>query len=256
MTGGFTSRDPLPPFSLTDPLPTTGGCTIESIYGPNFGINEIYLDNLKNTTDDPQSVNFRFHLRKYHTGQDDVIENTINISRISNSSVAQTWVTSDFLTSGTYKCAWKYDFARNHFTFDYEWLCNDKDAVNQYVTYFSCICWRHSANGMFPTQNMVQSAGFGRFAAAELHCRRPYRLKRLFVLPVRTSRVYRVLPGYCFTWKSDIWRKLDGDIMDSAVRDWKSKKHRKRGREKATLIPCCGKSTSELQLWQCLGPSS
>jgi hypothetical protein len=139
VVGIVASRDILPQFEI-DPPPTTGGCTIESIYTPHYAIEDITLD-FQDSPADPRSAIFRFWLHADHalsSNNELIIENSINISSVANSPSAQTWIDSIFVSNplNTLKCRFKYDFAINHFTLDHEWLCSDKDPNNPYVQSF------------------------------------------------------------------------------------------------------------------------
>jgi hypothetical protein len=133
ITGSVTSRSNLPQFdSALDPPPTTGGCTIESIYTPSYALDGITLTDLANSSADPRSAFFQFTLYAFHalsTNAELFIANPIDVSRVQNSPSAQTWHDSIIVSNkyNTYKCRWKYDYATNHLTLDHEWLCADKD---------------------------------------------------------------------------------------------------------------------------------
>lgn len=125
ITGEVTSREDLPPFSIQDPYPTVGGCTVDSIVAPYFTVSDLQL-NITNSNEDPSDAEISFLLGTLSDYLAAVTQ-PLNISSTPDSLPASDWHTcSNYLAWRIPECDFRYDFGANRIEVHQEWICSDK----------------------------------------------------------------------------------------------------------------------------------
>ncbi|KJR84733.1 uncharacterized protein SPSK_08952 [Sporothrix schenckii 1099-18] len=122
----------LPPYSVTDPLPTPDGCTVSSIVGPAWTLSSFEIDTdprdpKGNRTANITSVGFDLRLA---TGTN---EATYPISVYQGRAVEgkPQWFHCTFgadeIPLAPYNCTYTYDAAAKQLTLAADWICSDLD---------------------------------------------------------------------------------------------------------------------------------
>lgn len=136
--GTVTERaDGLPVFSLTDPAPTTGGCTVDTLTNASWTLDTFRF--FATNATDPWTIDtfyMYFYLNNARIGLwtwTDVaypMLNTSNHDHTWNEAV----VTENFDVQSQYKVYFVYDYGDNsRIDVRQAWECSDKDPAHPYV---------------------------------------------------------------------------------------------------------------------------
>lgn len=131
---------PLPPYSITDPLPTPDGCTVSSIVGPAWTLSSFEIDSdsgsKANATATNNITDVGFNLQ-FATGTN---EFTYPVSVYQGKAVdgRPQWFHCTFgadeVPLAPYNCTFSYDDAKKQLTLAADWICSDLDKANPYVS--------------------------------------------------------------------------------------------------------------------------
>ena len=121
---------PLPPYSITDPLPTPDGCTVSSIVGPAWTLSSFEIDSDNKSNSMATNItDVGFNLQ-FATGTN---EFTYPVSVYQGRAIAgkpqwfQCTFGADQVPLAPYNCSFTYDPAAKQLTLAADWICSDLD---------------------------------------------------------------------------------------------------------------------------------
>lgn len=126
---------PLPPYSITDPLPTPDGCTVSSIVGPAWTLSSFEIDSDSKTNATAAGNNITdvgFNLQ-FATGTNEFTY-PVNVYQGKRVDGKPQWFHCTFGADqaplAPYNCTFSYDDAKKQLTLAADWICSDLDKAN------------------------------------------------------------------------------------------------------------------------------
>ncbi len=137
----------LPPFSIDDPKPVSGGCTSDSMTRPSWTVSGLGL--ALDSITGPTMANLKFNLKIDSAGYNSFIQRPFNVtsfnvtsSNVTSSNVTSSNVTSSNVTDSSWvdcaepesripSCRFKFDLAASRLTIEEQWICSDKSNHRQ-----------------------------------------------------------------------------------------------------------------------------
>lgn len=137
LTGKLLSEAAIPAFSIEDPQPGADGCTISSIFQPQWSLSAFTIDGSAGpaTANADQKVSFNIILATGSRG----FQYPIYVTQ--GKAIEDGWYECDIGPDGEqgpplfpYKCSLKWDGEGSVLSLKADWKCVDLDAENPYVS--------------------------------------------------------------------------------------------------------------------------
>ncbi len=123
---------PLPPYSITDPLPTPDGCTVSSVVAPMWTFSGFEIDSADKKTNgsaNSTSADVGFNV-KFLTGTNEFTY-PVSVYQGKADATQPQWHACKFGASeapmAPFACKFMYDAASKKLTLAADWICSDLD---------------------------------------------------------------------------------------------------------------------------------